>query len=743
MSEPTIIQMDYLLGLLRRSQIDEDQVNFIYGQIQAACLDIEQERDDVSRSKEQTGVLTQELEREKESCNSQQRTLRNKLRHLDSFLIKQKALPGRLDNIVESVSQSRHEVISKIGESTSTLIEIDNRSKSDIGLSMSSINGRLDTLAGVVSKTKEDVIASVGKRTSSTANGLENLDQKVSQIQSDQQTFRQSIKIDTDNIIGKLDGVAEAGEQSSARLDALEASSTNVSEALRKSEIQQKDMSQAIQSRLNLNLTQANFQTRIGAFEGQVQSQIGDLNDKTQGQLGKLGQDVRNQIESLDNQVQAGFRAVNSQIPTQLGALNEQGKTQIGSLTELEQSVSALPSKSDILDEISRLLAPRTEQDELMGKCTGLEEEVARLANENEAYRRQIVDIQTSNQAELANVQTDLRNALNKKQELTARLGRRDTTIKWYEGQAKAAGEHYSQCTPRFDECEEQLQICRAELQQSQATLEHMVPVDELQEAITKVNGLQQRVADLEATLEDERQYIAAQSKSLSDKVAEVERERQRAFRAEESVTRLTGRMSDVKTEFAQFRTVSEHNRTLQQDYLEALKSKNATLEEQLADKRALVDLNAQKVTGLQSQFDDVQGQLQEALHKSSDLQEALTAANAKIESLGRESESEATRGQALQLEQATSRISTLEKQLEASVMVPKGQLGGLSAMYIQLAEQVRDIPTATEDCETFELSVVATEIAPLLVEYGAIERLQQLLESNITSWCCLQQLIF
>ncbi|RBR15225.1 uncharacterized protein FIESC28_07405 [Fusarium coffeatum] len=716
MSEPTIIQMDYLRGLLRRSKIDEDQSNFIYGQIEAACREIEQKRDDTNRLKEQTEILTRDLEREKASCTSQQNVLRNRLRHLDSFLVKQKALPGRLDSIVESVSQSRHDVISEIGKNTSTLAEIDNRSKSDIDQSTSSINGRLDTLAGVVSKTKEDVIAFVGDGTSSTAHGLEKLVQRVSEVQSDQQTFRQSIKTDTDDIIGKLDGVAEAGEQSSARLDALKACSTSISEALRKSEIQQNDMSQAFQSRLDLNLAKADFHTRIESFEGHVQSQIGVLNDKTQGQLGKLGQDVRDQIDSLDDRLQAGFRAVND-LPTRLGALNEQAKTQIGSLAELEKSIGALPSKSDVLSEIARQLAPRTEQDELTGRCERFEEEVARLTLDNDAYQRQIVDIQTGNQAELMRVQEDLRTALRKEQELTDRVGRRDDTIEWWQRQAVEVEEHYSQCGPRFDRCEEQLWMCQADLQEAQARLEHMVPVERFQEAVSKANGLQQRVTDLEASLEDMREHNAAQSKTLADTVSETERERQRVARAESYVTQLNGRVSEAKTELSQFRALSDQNRSLQNDLIRSLESQRATLEEQLVDKRDLVVLKAQKVDLLQSKLDDVQGQLQQALLESSGLQEALTAADAKIESLGRKLESEATCDLALQLEQATSRISTLENQLEAGVVVPKGQLGGLSAMYIQLAEQVRDIPTATEDCETFELSIVATEIAPLLVD--------------------------
>ncbi|KAH7262918.1 hypothetical protein BKA59DRAFT_449135 [Fusarium tricinctum] len=99
------------------------------------------------------------------------------------------------------------------------------------------------------------------------------------------------------------------------------------------------------------------------------------------------------------------------------------------------------------------------------------------------------------------------------------------------------------------------------------------------------------------------------------------------------------------------------------------------------------------------------------------------------------------------QLHVAIDRVTAVEGQLSVHnaqqwVTIPEGVTGDLAKMYLRLADEFRDIPSAPESCHGLDMSQLAVKLAPILDDFDAKENLVRFLDAGHDNWHCLSQVL-
>nr|CEG02894.1 unnamed protein product [Fusarium pseudograminearum CS3487] len=353
------------------------------------------------------------------------------------------------------------------------------------------------------------------------------------------------------------------------------------------------------------------------------------------------------------------------------------------SINATERAVNTLPTMANFA-EISSQLASEAEYQQLKGRCDWLEGEVNRL-NQHDVHR----------QNELVEATARLHNSLDDLKDMESRVGRRDVTIANLREIEEDLELQLEEAQENLDRDDQVVADYTERLRDAATRLAGLVPRADLAQAKNSVKDLQNQVARLKASLDSEKRQNAACLKNLSEQATKLESEQKRAERAETAKNELAIKVIDVER---QSQTSAKEVKSLHQDLKDAWQDQKLILEAQVSDKVALLAMSQRDLVQMRSQFETVQGKLSIAEEEKANLQRSLEDANLDTSN---------------------------------TVTVPKGPLGDLAAMYMKLADNIRDIPTAPESYETFQLDELAATIGPLLAQFQATERLVELLNSQ------------
>ncbi|KIL95581.1 hypothetical protein FAVG1_00318 [Fusarium avenaceum] len=248
--------------------------------------------------------------------------------------------------------------------------------------------------------------------------------------------------------------------------------------------------------------------------------------------------------------------------------------------------------------------------------------------------------------------------------------------------------------------------------------------------------ALQEKVSDRDMLLHNQGQDLV----SLRSRVAETESLQKNLDDARTQVERLDDLLNEASHKAETCGQELAVARSQEQELKRALATSNSELE----DAKRLANGLEQSLRDAQSDFE---GRLKDANRKAETYSQQLSEARIGKQDLTRalassNSELEDTRRQVIGLEQrlidAQSRISTFEDQTS----MPQGILSGLADMYVKLAREFQDIPTAPGNIYSFDMTEVAVEIAPLLAQYEAKDNLLAFLNAQTPDWHCLQQVV-
>ncbi|CAJ0541185.1 Ff.00g079240.m01.CDS01 [Fusarium sp. VM40] len=173
-----------------------------------------------------------------------------------------------------------------------------------------------------------------------------------------------------------------------------------------------------------------------------------------------------------------------------------------------------------------------------------------------------------------------------------------------------------------------------------------------------------------------------------------------------------------------------------------ALEGRLSVLRHELATARSGEETAKQSVKGLQQELQSVNDQFTAAQGQVSDLNDQLATARSREDSA-----STSVVDLQQQLHAERDRVTAVEGQLSAHnaqqwVTIPEGVTGDLAKMYLRLADEFRDIPSAPQRCDRINLSQLAVEIAPILDELDAKENLLQFLNAGHQNWHCFGQVL-
>ncbi|KAM0545562.1 hypothetical protein ACHAPJ_011262, partial [Fusarium lateritium] len=450
-------------------------------------------------------------------------------------------------------------------------------------------------------------------------------------------------------------------------------------------------------------------------------------------------------------------------------SLDSVTKPLVEDLKATSESIAGLPSKSDLKEwsnsedalwrQSVQSLIKQTMDDcwkefthkaalDYSGKIIDLKAECESKVNEVNDLRQvnrnlgddlRLLDIQ--NARDLAGKDALLSNANQVIEDERARVSRRNEEIETQLNYHRSLEEQLNHLQSELSDARashQQLEEVRSELRNAEVVQVRLLQeLDDTKARLQAAQGYQEQLNEARFQLE-QVSTVQQQLDTANSRLTEAEAVRQH----------LNQTCSHTKEQLKQLHTRFEEATELQKELKESRQFELNTLNNELSNTSSLLE-NTQKeledcrerADNARSEANTLQSQLDEAkslITNEEMLSQRLADANSRLDN---------AKGLEKDLADVKSRLIESERQLAAkeaehTVRLPEGITGHLAAVYYNLAEEVRGIPTAPEKWDGFELQPVAVKIAPLLTQFGARERLLSFLNARSGEWHCVKQVV-